>query len=238
MLGALVQAAQACYDMAIVYQTPFISGKDSLNNEFEYEGQTISIPHTLLISAVSVMEDVSRAVSMDSKKADDLIYLVGTTQNELGGSEYFKTYGFIGNSAPKVKPHQAREIMERLSVATERDQVRACHDCSEGGIGVAVAEMAFAGGLGARVHLESVPLGEPIERDDFILFSESNSRFLVEVVPDSQVEFEKIMAGISLASIGQVTDGEVLEIYGVDGRRVVTASVSELREAWQKPIRW
>jgi len=238
MLGALVRAAQACYDMATIYETPFISGKDSLNNEFEYEGQTISIPHTLLISAVSVMEDVSRAVSMDFKKAGDLIYLVGTTQNELGGSEYFKLNGFIGNSVPKVNPHRAKELMDRLSIATGKGLVRACHDCSDGGIGVAVAEMAFAGGLGARVYLGSVPLGEPIERDDFILFSESNSRFLVEIAPDSQVEFEKIMDGTSLANIGQVTDDEVLEIYGVEGRRVVTASLGELKEAWQKPIRW
>ena len=238
MLGALVQAAQACYDMATVYQTPFISGKDSLNNEFEYEGKIISIPHTLLISAVSVMEDVSYAVSMDFKQAGDLIYLVGTTQNELGGSEYFRTHGFIGNSVPKVNPHLAKELMDRLSVATGRSLVKACHDCSEGGIGVAVAEMAFAGGLGARVHLESVPLGEPMDRDDFILFSESNSRFLVEVAPERQADFEKIMDGISLANIGQVTDSEVLEIYGVDGRKVLAASLGELKEDWQKPIRW
>jgi len=238
MLGALVRAAQACYDMATIYETPFISGKDSLNNEFEYEGQTISIPHTLLISAVSVMEDVSRAVSMDFKRAGNLIYLVGTTQNELGGSEYFKLHGFIGNSVPKVNPHRAKELMDRLSIATGKGLVRACHDCSDGGIGVAVAEMAFAGGLGARVYLGSVPLGKPIERDDFILFSESNSRFLVEVVPDSQVEFEKIMDGTSLANIGQVTDGEVLEIYGVDGRKVLAVSLGELKEAWQKPLHW
>jgi phosphoribosylformylglycinamidine synthase len=184
------------------------------------------------------MEDVSRAVSMDFKRAGDLVYLVGTTQNEMGGSEYFKLRSFIGNNMPKVNPHLAKELMDRLSIATARGLVRACHDCSEGGIGVAVAEMAFAGGLGARAHLESVPLGEPIDRDDFILFSESNSRFLVEVAPENQAEFERVTDGISLANIGQVTDGEVLEIYGVDGRRIVTASVSELKEAWQKPIRW
>ena len=238
MLGALVRAAQACYDMAIVYQTPFISGKDSLNNEFEYEGKTISIPHTLLISAVSVMEDVSCAVSMDFKRAGDLIYIVGITQNELGGSEYFRIKGFVGNRVPKVNPHRAKELMDRLSIATERGLVRACHDCSEGGIGVAVTEMAFAGGLGAKVYLESVPLGEPIDRDDFILFSESNSRFLAEVAPENQAEFEKIMAGVSLASIGQVTDGKTLEIYGVDGRKALAAALRELKEAWQKPIRW
>ncbi len=238
MLGALVRAAQACYDMAIIYQTPFISGKDSLNNEFVYEGKTISIPHTLLISAISVIEDVSHAVSMDFKTAGDLIYIVGATQNELGGSEYFRNRGFIGNSVPKVNPHRAKEIMDRLSAATERGLVRACHDCSDGGLGVAVAEMAFAGGLGARVYLGSVPLGELTDRDDFILFSESNSRFLVEVAPENQAEFEKIMAGISLANIGQVTGSELLEIHGVDGRKVLVAPLGELKEVWQKSIRW
>ena len=102
MLGALVRAAQACYDMAIAYGTPFISGKDSLNNEFEYEGKIISIPHTLLISAMGVMEDVNKAISMDFKEAGNLIYIIGTTENELGGSEYFRNHGFIGNNVPKV----------------------------------------------------------------------------------------------------------------------------------------
>jgi len=238
MLGALVRAAQAGYDMATVYETPFISGKDSLNNEFEFEGRTISIPHTLLISAISVMEDVNQAVSMDLKKAGNLIYIVGTTQNELGGSEYFRAQGFVGNSVPKVNPHQGKQLMDCLSAATGKGLVRACHDCSDGGIGVALAEMAFAGGLGAAIYLESVPLGEPIDRDDFILFSESNSRFLVEVAPESQAEFEQVMGATSLAAIGQVTDSEVLEVYGVNGSRIVAKSLGELKEAWQRPIRW
>ena len=238
ILGALVRSAQACYDMATTYETPFISGKDSLYNEFEYEGKVISIPHTLLISAISVMEDVNRAVSMDFKQAGNLIYMVGTTQNEMGGSEYFKTHGFIGSSVPKVNPHQGKRLMDRLSTATRKGLVRACHDLSEGGIGVAVAEMAFAGGLGALVHLKSVPLGEPIDRDDFILFSESNSRFLVEVAPESEEEFRKIMKGVSLAAIGQVTNSNVLKIYGLDGQQILVKSLGELKEAWQKPIRW
>ena len=238
ILGALVRACQACYDMAIVYETPFISGKDSLYNEFEYKGKTISIPHTLLISAIGVMEDVNRAVSMDFKAAGDLIYVVGTTQNELGGSEYFRLYDFIGNNVPKVDPHQARRLMDRLSLATEKRLVRACHDCSEGGIGVAVAEMAFAGGLGAKISLKSVPLGEPVDRDDFILFSESNSRFLVEIAPAHKDAFEEIMAGTAIASIGQVNDSGMLEIYGSGNKKLVAAAIDELKESWQRQLRW
>ncbi len=238
MLGALVRAAQACYDMAIIYETPFISGKDSLYNEFEHEGKTINIPHTLLISAISVMKDSSRAVSMDFKRAGGLVYIVGSTQNELGGSEYFRTRGFVGNNVPKVAPRRARELMNNLSMAMESSLVKACHDCSEGGIGVALAEMAFAGGLGATINLKAVPLDEPVERDDFVLFSESNSRFLVEVAPENKNEFEKIMSGTSFAAIGRVTDAKVLEIYGLNGRKIVSASLGELKEAWQKPLRW
>jgi phosphoribosylformylglycinamidine synthase II len=238
MLGALVRACQACYDMAVVYQTPFISGKDSLNNEFTFEGNTISIPHTLLISAISVMEDIGRAVSMDFKKAGNLIYVAGTTYNELGGSEYFAIHGFTGNSVPRVSPQQAKKLMDRLSTATESGLVRACHDLSEGGIGVAIAEMAFAGGLGAKIHLGPVPLGEPIDRDDYMLFSESNSRFLVEVAPEDEAEFERVMNGTSLANIGQVTDSGILDIYGVNGKQVVAEPISALKEAWQEPLRW
>ncbi len=238
MLGALVRAAQACYDMAIVYETPFISGKDSLNNEFESEGRIISIPHTLLVSAIGVMDDVNRAVSMDFKESGDLIYIVGTTQCELGGSEYFKTRGFIGNRVPRVNPKQGKRLMDNLSTAMEQGLVRACHDCSEGGIGVAIAEMAFAGGLGASIRLAAVPLGESMDRDDFILFSESNSRFLVEVAPENKDEFDRIMKGISCALIGKVNDTDTLEISGINGGKVLEASLYELKEAWQKPLRW
>jgi len=238
ILGALVRAAQACYDIATIYQTPFISGKDSLYNEFEYAGKVISIPHTLLISAISVMEDVNRAISMDFKCAGDLVYIAGVTRNELGGSAYLQVHGLIGNSVPEVNPQQGKELMDRLSTATGRGLVRACHDCSEGGIGVTAAEMAFAGGLGATIRLKPVPLGEPIDRDDFVLFSESNSRFLVEVAPQYKDEFEDIMKGTHFAAIGRVTDSEVLEIRGLNEQQVLIKALGELKEAWQKPLRW
>jgi len=237
-LGALVRAAQACYDMATTYGTPFISGKDSLNNEFEFEGETISIPHTLLISAIGIMEDVNQAISMDFKKADDLVYIIGNTWNELGGTEYFRMKGFTGNNVPKVNPQQSKELMYKLSSATKKGLVEACHDLSEGGFGTAVAEMAFAGGLGATVHLGRMPLGEPMARDDSILFSESNSRFLVEVAPENKDEFEKTMSTVNLAVIGQVSNSETLDIYGMNGRKIVSKSLSQLKEAWQKPLRW
>jgi phosphoribosylformylglycinamidine synthase len=238
MLGALVQAAQACYDMAIVYETPFVSGKDSLYNEFEYEGKIIAIPHTLLISAMGIVDDVKRSISMDLKQAGNLIYIVGDTKNELGASAYFDTKGYIGNKVPRVDAGKAKAQMDRLSIATAKGLVQACHDCSEGGIGVAVAEMAFAGELGSEVNLKAVPLGEKITRDDFILFSESNSRFIVEVTLENKDDFEKVMSGADFARIGSVKKTKRLKVNGLKGQLVLNESIADLKEAWQKPLRW
>ncbi len=236
-LGALVRAAQACYDTAIVYETPFISGKDSLYNEYETERESICVPPTLLISAMAVMKNVERVISMDCKQAGNLIYIIGTTGNELGGSHYYAIHGYMGNNVPRVYPEKGKELMKALSAAIEKGLVRACHDCSEGGIGVAAAEMAFAAGLGVVIYLDKIPLAEPIERDDFVLFSESNSRFLAEVAPEDKQAFEKIMSGVDFAEIGRVTDNGNFEVYGCQGR-ALSATLAELKEAWQRPLRW
>jgi phosphoribosylformylglycinamidine synthase subunit PurSL len=237
-LGGLVRAAQACYDIAVVYGTPFISGKDSLYNEYETEEESICIPPTLLISALAVMPDVTKTISMDCKQAGDLVYIVGATWNELGGSHYYSTHGYVGNNVPKVNPEQGKRLMDALSAAMEEGLARACHDCSEGGIAVAAAEMAIAGALGMEVRLGQVPLGEPVDRDDAVLFSESNTRFLVEVGPEHRSRFESKMSGIDFALIGRVTDRQRLDVYGRTGRLVLSASVAELKEAWQRPLRW
>ena len=128
--------------------------------------------------------------------------------------------------------------MDTLSAVMEKGLVRACHDLSEGGIGVAAAEMALAGGFGMVIHLREVPLGEAIDRDDYVLFSESNTRFLVGVAPEDRRKFEDMMAGVDFAAIGQVTREEKLEIYGLNEEMVLSAPVAELKEAWQRPLRW
>jgi phosphoribosylformylglycinamidine synthase len=237
-LGGLVRAAQACYAVALGYETPFISGKDSLYNEFETEKESICIPPTLLISAVAVMDNVERAVTMDCKREGDLVYIIGTTWNELGGSQYYGIHGYVGNRVPRVDSKKGKRLMDTLSAVMEKGLVRACHDLSEGGIGVAAAEMAFAGGLGLVIYLGQVPLGEAGNRDDYMLFSESNTRFLVEVAPEDKHQFEGMMAGVDFAAIGQVTSKERLEVYGLNREIVLSASIAELKEAWQKPLRW
>lgn len=237
-LGALVRAAQACYDIAKGYGTPFISGKDSLNNEFSDGERNISIPHTLLVSAMGIIDDVTKAVSMDAKGVGDVVYVVGTTKEEMGGSHYYALNNFIGNSVPQVDPVYGKKVMETLHRAVARGLVRACHDCSEGGIGVAAAEMAFAGGFGMDINLGDVPLGSAVHRNDSILFSESNSRFIVEVSQAHQKAFEETMREVPCAPIGRVTDAQDFIIRDSKGRPVVTSHIEALKEAWQRPLRW
>ena len=237
-LGELVRAARACYDIATAYGTPFISGKDSLYNEYRdtSTGEQRAIPATLLISAICVMPDIRDAVTMDAKGAGNAVYVVGNTYAELGGSHYFGLHGYVGNTAPAVRPSEGQLVMERLSGAIGAGLVRSCHDCSEGGIGVAAAEMAFAGGYGMRLQLDSVPTGEAIAGDDLLLFSESNSRFLVEVVPGQQRDFEQYMEGVPLGYLGQVSESPEFVITGREGQRVVDTSIGLLKSAWQVPL--
>jgi len=236
-LGGLVRAAKACYDMAIYYETPFISGKDSLNNEFKSGDKTISIPPTLLISAIGVMPDVTRAISMDVKSPDNLIYILGMTKDELGGSHYYDIHGFKGNSVPKVDREVGKKTMDLLANATGKGLVRSCHDCSEGGLAVAAAEMSFAGGYGIELDLSRVPVETGVDRDDIILFSESNSRFIVEVQPEKQKEFEETISGIPYGCMGKVLDNDVFTIQSQGGKNVISEKISDLKEAWQATLR-
>lgn len=239
-LGTLVRAALACHDYAVAFGAPFISGKDSLNNEFNTGNGTIAIPPTLLVSAISVMPDCRRAVTMDLKKAGNLLYLVGVTRCELGGSHYYKLMGKLGRSVPRVDRDTAPAIMRAMASAIAAGLVRSCHDCSEGGLAVAGAEMAFAGGVGARLNLKAVPFdGDAAHRrDDVLLFSESQSRFVVETAPDKAAAFEACFGRLPLARIGECIAEPVYEVVGLSGRPVIRDSLAALKEAWQSPLRW
>ena len=225
-LGGLVRAAQGCYDAARAFDAPFISGKDSLNNEYvDSDGQRTAIPGTLLVSAVAIVPDVERTVTMDAKRAGDAIYVVGVTRDELGGSLFAAHHGFAAAHPPALPP-QALQTARALHQAMRRGLVRACHDLSEGGLAVAAAEMALAGGLGLALDLDRVPLALPEDRRHpaIILFSESNGRWLVEVAPDAVPAFEQAMSGCPVARCGAVTQEPVLhagpimlEVSALDG---------------------
>jgi phosphoribosylformylglycinamidine synthase II len=238
-LGPLVRAAQACYDGAMAFEAPFISGKDSLNNEFECEdGTQISIPSTLLISAISLVDDISRCVTMDVKKASNLLFIVGETKNELGGSHYYKINGHVGANVPRLDLEKAPKIAAKISAATAGGLVVSCHDCSEGGLAVALAEMAFAGGLGIEADLRGLPCGKNCIRADAQLFSESNSRYIVEVEPDKYNAFAKMMLNLPFGQIGKVTQDKTLVIKAQDGNNVIETDIVTLKQAWQKTFDW
>ena len=238
-LGPLVRAAQACYDGAMAFEAPFISGKDSLNNEFACEdGTQISIPSTLLISAISIVDDINTCVTMDAKRADNVLFIVGLTKNELGGSHYYKIAGHLGAHIPKLDLGMAPRIARRISAAIAEGLVVSCHDCSEGGLAVALAEMAFAGGLGIDADLQGLPRSKDCYRPDTQLFSESNSRYVVEVEPENYDAFAKRMLNLPFGQIGKVTEDETLIIKTENGEAVIEAGIDSLKKAWQKPFDW
>lgn len=220
-LGGLVRAAEACYNMSKAFGTPFISGKDSLNNKYVLQtGETVSIPPTLLISAVSVIDDIRKCITMDLKEAGSPVYIVGITKNEF---------------PPQVEPQTARKRMVALQRAIGKGTVASCHDCSDGGLGVACSEMCFSGEFGMEIDLKNVPV-DGVTHDDLILFSETNSRFIVEVKKDKEREFGKILKKESFAKIGTVTQNKKFSVRGIGGKKIIDADVFELKKHWQKTL--
>jgi phosphoribosylformylglycinamidine synthase subunit PurSL len=236
-LGSVVRASQACYDGAMGFETPFISGKDSLNNEFLCDdGTEISIPSTLLISAMSIVDDVNKCVMMDAKQSGNLLFVVGLTKNELGGSHYYKIKGHLGVNVPTVDIKTAAETAKRIHQAINEGLVVSCHDCSEGGLAVGLAEMAFAGGLGIKADLKGLAKAKGCDRADTQLFSESNSRYIVEIEPDKFDQFAKLMLNIPFGQIGKVTDDKKVVIFSEDNKNVIDIDIETLKKAWQKPL--
>ena len=237
-LGGLVRAALGCHDYAVAFGTPFISGKDSFYNEYTDKGRSIAIPGTLLISAIGIMADVNKAVTMDLKKPGDLIYVIGMTYDELGGSAYLATYDLVGNSVPEVSAKAALKAYAALSQASAKGLIRAAHDCSEGGLLTALVEMAFAGGCGATAILNAVPFKGERHRDDVVAFSESNSRLIVEVDPADRAAFERVMAGVPMGMFGRVQEAPDVFAYGIKENLCLKADIHELKAVWKTPLQF
>ena len=240
-LGTLVRAAIACHDLAIQWKTPFISGKDSLNNEFSWfnangEKSTIAIPCSLLISAMGQIDNCADAVTMDFKRAGNLVYLIGVTRDEMAGSYAALALNKSGGTVPKVDAALAMRSYQAIHQAIKGKLIASCHDLSEGGLAVSLAEMAFAGELGVSVDITSLRQASFVDRE-VALFSESNSRLLCEVPAALAKQFETAMQGLPCFKIGQVATHDRV-VVECDKEVLIDKPWRELRDIWLAPLDW
>ncbi|MBI5529147.1 MAG: phosphoribosylformylglycinamidine synthase subunit PurS [Deltaproteobacteria bacterium] len=235
-LARLVRANKALFDCCTALGVPLISGKDSMKNDYIHGDTKISILPTVLFSVIGVIPDARKAVTMDVKAPGDLVYVVGMTRSEMGASEYWCARGVPGGTPPAVDPSSARRVFAALHGAVLQGLVASCHDSSDGGLGVALAEAAFAGGLGIAADLWKAP-HSGVERDDHLLFSESATRFVVTVKSGKKRAFEAAMDGVILGLVGEVTASPRLQLRGAKGGRpIVDEDVFDLKKAWQKTL--
>jgi phosphoribosylformylglycinamidine synthase len=232
-LAQLVRCCQALYDTCVAYDIPLISGKDSMKNDYKIGDTKISIPPTVLFTAAAVLQDATKVVSMDVKNPGDIIYVIGDTLDEMGGSEYLSLKGQLGANAPQVDTTSARKRYERLADAIAQGLVASCHDCSDGGLAAALAESAFAGGFGMDLDITNLGLDSNITT----LFSESQSRLVVTISQENTQAFEATLGETAVHRLGTVTPNDQFKINGHQGLQT-QVSIETLKEAWQKPLRW
>ena len=229
-LGSLIEAARGCYDAATFYKTPFISGKDSLNNEYVgSDGLSHSIPPTLLISAIGIIDDVSTAITMDLKHAGNPLYLLGEISPFFGGSHIglVCSHDLIreNEEVPELPPY-TREMYTKLYKANQNQWVSSCHDCSEGGLSVAVAEMCIGGRCGLNIELNV--------KEPFIsLFAENNGCMLVEIEKENSRDFEELLGLIPYLMLGVVTSDPTLKVMN-NNHPIINLDLDTLINKWEK----
>ncbi len=233
-LAQLVRANKALYDMTTAYNVPCISGKDSMKNDSTRGGRKISIPPTLLFSTIARMDDVSKAVTLDVKRVKDLVYVLGETAAELGGGEYYAMLGAIGNKVPTVNPKQALSLYDAVSRATAAEICHSIHTPAAGGLAVAFARKCLAGRLGMVVDLAEIPGADGLDLAA-LLFSESNSRFVVTVAVDRREEFETMMAGQPCACVGRTVRQNCLTLKRGDAV-VAELAVDDMLQAFKSGL--
>ncbi|MBN1141045.1 MAG: phosphoribosylformylglycinamidine synthase subunit PurS [Deltaproteobacteria bacterium] len=235
-LAQLVRANEALYDCCTRYQVPLISGKDSMKNDYQIGATRISIPPTILFSVIGKIPDIRKAVTMDVKYPGDGVALLGRTRRELGGSEYYDLLGVSGGAPPRVDADYGRRLFKVLNQARDEALLASCHDLSDGGLGVALAESALAGGYGLEIDLSQGGSGERLP-DDVLLFSESAGRFVVTVRAPYRNRFADLCRELDLWWLGEVTDDRRFQIRGGDGKLCVATDIDTLKEAWQAPLK-
>ncbi|WP_319470591.1 AIR synthase-related protein [uncultured Pseudodesulfovibrio sp.] len=235
-LAQLVRANQALAHYCLGFGVPCVSGKDSMKNDYKGGGQKISIPPTVLFSVIGVIPDVNKCVTSDFKKAGDKIYLLGLTRAEFGGSEVAGQLGFSSSRVPQVDLLSAKARYEALFGAIQDGLVSACHDCSDGGLGVSLAEMCIGGRLGANVDLSAVPVNGDINLTG-VLYAESASRLVVSVPAEKADAFEAAMGGGACACIGEVADSSKL-MAEYDDTVVLNEDILKLTDAFKATLDW
>jgi phosphoribosylformylglycinamidine synthase len=221
---------RALNQIASTLKLPFISGNVSFYNE----GPQGSIAPTPLILGIGEVEDITLCTTTDLKEGRDLIYLIGETKREMGGSQYYKLLGIKGGIVPTSNPHQLKHLIDALLEANHKRLIRAIHDVAEGGIAMALAEMAIGGDLGCEVSLKA--MGKL--RSDFKLFSESNTRWIIEVKRERAKEFETIFEkrGTKARKLGRVKGKR---IWMVDGKEIINLPIDLIRDSWESGLkRW
>jgi phosphoribosylformylglycinamidine synthase II len=236
----LVRACRALKDLCLAYGIPLLSGKDSMYVDGHLPGRygithKVSAPETMQFATISVVPDVRRCTTLDAKMSGDGVYVLGTTRDELGGSEYYEHLGYTGRNVPQVRPAEFLPVYRALQKAVEASLAASIHGVYRGGLGIHLAWVAMAGELGLMVDLGAVP-AEGVNRPDRLLFSESAGRFIVTVDPSKQEAFEALMAGLPWARVGEVTAAQALVIAEGSGVPFVDLPIADLKAAWKKPL--
>lgn len=240
-LGQLKEAVRACFDYSVAYGTPFISGKDSMFNDFKGfdengEAVKVSIPPTLLVSAIGVIKNATKVSSLDFKYSGDLIYLLGETQDELGGSEFLgfiqkKTRKELRGMIPSVDSNKNKMLYKKLFSCIQKDLIVSSISLHHGGLANALFRSAIGGKTGAEINLQGL-LGNATS-DYSALFSESQGRILVSINPKNKTEFEKKMNGIPFLNIGKVTD-EQISIKSRQGKNIYKENISTIEQTYKR----
>jgi len=233
----LVRANWALRDICLAYGIPLLSGKDSMyvdgyiNGPYGESHRISGLP-TLQFTATSIVPDIRHCLSADLKLPGDLIYILGETFDELGGSEYYELYDQIGLNVPRLKIDPEKTHYRALHQALQEEMVSAAHGIYRGGLGIHLSLMALAGDLGLELDLDRVPSALPL-RADKLLFSESCGRFILTIDPIKKKEFEKKMAGCRMAYVGKVRKDQTL-IIKKDGQTLIKSRLKPLREAFHR----
>lgn len=232
-LGQLKRAVETIYDLAVLYETPFVSGKDSMFNDFkgyDKDGKPVKIsaPPTLLVSSIGVIPNVSESISLAPKAIGDIVYLLGETKDECGAGEYYDHLGELGNNVPTINGPTNRILYDLYSKAARKNLITSALAVNHGGLGVALAKKAIAGQIGMDIDLKDFAL-----RADKMLFSESNGRILVTIAPQNVKAFEKLFKRFGFFyRLGATAYTDRLNIKGV-----LDTKISDLDAAYKAPLK-